>query len=116
MAPSQGASPLHEVPGQEYSCSHNGNTCGTESDCGGQICDGEVLVFVVQLLVRVFLELQHLHIEAKANLWRGRLLAPDQMARGLATLQAPFGIVHWEKKKSSLIILMFQLWTGKRNQ
>lgn len=68
VAPSQGAGSLHEVPGQEYSCSHNGNTCGTESDCGGQICDGEVLVFVVQLLVRVFLELQHLHIEAKANL------------------------------------------------
>lgn len=57
VAPSQGAGSLHEVPGQEYSCSHNGNTCGTESDCGGQICDGEVLVFVVQLLVRVFLEL-----------------------------------------------------------
>lgn len=68
VAPSQGAGSLHEVPGQEYSCSHNGNTCGTESDCGGQICDGEVLVLVVQLFVRVFLELQHLHIEAKANL------------------------------------------------
>lgn len=85
---------LHQIPGQEHGDGHHGNTSCAHGHCRREIGHREVILFVVQLLMRMPLELQDLDVEAKTDFRLRRVLAPHQMARGLAALQAPFRIVH----------------------
>lgn len=93
LDPSQRSHPLHEIPGQEHGGGHHGHAGGAHGHCRREAGDREVVLLVVQLLMRMLLELQDLDIKSEPNFRLWRILAPHQMARGLATLQAPFRIV-----------------------
>lgn len=74
---SQRSNFLHEVPGQENGGGHHGNAGGAHGHRGREAGHGKVVLLVIQLLVRMLLKLQDLHVEAKSYFGLGRLLAPN---------------------------------------